>query len=157
MTPVDMTALLKGVVEKFNPMAANAGVILKLSLPNKLPVLMGDGDRLAQVFINLVDNAVKFTPRDGKIILRAICDKGEIQVSVSDTGKGIPEDAIPHIFERFYQADISRTGGEKHGAGLGLAIVNEIVVAHGGRISVRSTQGRGTGFILHLPLMPSKK
>lgn len=157
MSPVDMAALLRGVMVKINPIASIAGVHLKLSLPNELPTLMGDGDRLAQVFTNLVDNAVKFTPREGEVTLWASGDKGEIQVSVSDTGKGIPSDALPHIFERFYQADVSRSGGEKHGAGLGLAIVNEIVAAHGGRISVRSTQGRGTGFIVHLPLLPSKK
>jgi two-component system OmpR family sensor kinase len=157
MSPVDMTALLTGVREKLSPLATTAGVNLKLSIQGKLPDLIGDGDRLAQVFTNLVDNAVKFTPREGKITIWAICNSGEIQVSVSDTGKGIPADAIPHIFDRFYQADTSRTGGEKHGAGLGLAIVNEIVIAHGGRISVRSAQGRGTGFIVHLPLTPSKK
>ena len=156
VSPVEMEALLKSVVEKFRPMAAQAGVDLNLSLPDKLPVLMGDGDRLAQVFTNLVDNAIKFTPHDGKVDLWARGDKDEIQVSVNDTGKGIPADAIPKIFDRFYQVDTSRSGGEKHGAGLGLAIVNEIVAAHGGRITVRSAQGRGTGFVVHLPLMPSK-
>jgi signal transduction histidine kinase len=156
MSPLDMGALLTGVVEKFSPMAATAGVKLKLSLPNNLPVLLGDGDRLAQVFTNLIDNAVKFTPRDGLITIWTICDSGEMQVSVSDTGIGIPAEGIPHIFDRFYQVDISRKGGERHGAGLGLAIVNEIVIAHGGRISVRSAQGRGTEFIVDLPLMPSK-
>jgi signal transduction histidine kinase len=129
-------------------------VNLDLELASDLPVLIGDGDRLAQVFTNLVDNALKFTPRDGKISVRAIKDKGEVQVSVADTGRGIPAAAIPHIFDRFYQADPSRAGGDRHGAGLGLAIVREIVVAHGGRISVRSAQGRGTAFIVHLPLSP---
>jgi signal transduction histidine kinase len=155
MSQMDMTELLNSVMDKFRPIADTSGVNLKLSLASNLPVLIGDGDRLAQVFTNLVDNAVKFTPRGGTIALRAIRDRGEVQVSVSDTGKGIPPEAIPHIFDRFYQADSSRTGGEKKGAGLGLAIVHEIVVAHGGRISVRSALGRGTGFIVHLPLMPS--
>jgi signal transduction histidine kinase len=155
MSPVDMTGLLNSVMDKFRPIAEISGVNLKLSLASGLPVLMGDGDRLAQVFTNLVDNAVKFTARGGTITLRAIQDRGEVQVSVSDTGKGISPEAIPHIFDRFYQADSSRAGGEKRGAGLGLAIVHEIVVAHGGRISVRSALGRGTGFIVHLPLLPS--
>jgi len=152
MSAVDMKALLNGVVEKFAPMAARSEVNLKLELASDLPTFMGDGDRLAQVFTNLVDNALKFTPRNGTVTLRALQDKGEVQVSVSDTGKGIPAKAIPHIFDRFYQADSSRAGGEKHGAGLGLAIVQEIVTAHGGRISVRSAEGRGTAFIVHLPL-----
>jgi signal transduction histidine kinase len=152
MAPVNVTALLRGVVEKFNPMAGNAGIHLAAELATDLPVMNGDGDRLAQVFTNLVDNAIKFTPRDGTVSVRAVQDKGEVQVSVSDTGQGIPPEAIPHIFERFFRADSARTGGKKQGAGLGLAIVNEIVLAQGGRISVRSLQGRGTAFIVHLPL-----
>ncbi len=104
------------------------------------------------MFTNLVDNALKFTPKGGSITLRAIHDRNEIQVAVDDTGKGIPKDDVPHIFDRFYQADSARAGGEHHGAGLGLAIVHEIVAAHGGRISVRSALGRGTAFIVHLPL-----
>lgn len=152
MSPVDMKALLNGVMEKFTPMASRSAVNLKLDLASDLPIFMGDGDRLAQVFTNLVDNALKFTPRNGTVALRAVPDKGEVQVSVSDTGKGISAGTIPHIFDRFYQADSSRAGGEKHGAGLGLAIVQEIVAAHGGRISVRSAEGRGTAFIVHLPL-----
>ena len=152
MSPVDMKALLNGVMEKFTPMASRSAVDLKLELASDLPIFMGDGDRLAQVFTNLVDNALKFTPYNGTVTLRAVQDKSEVQVSVSDTGKGIPAEAIPHIFDRFYQADSSRAGGEKHGAGLGLAIVQEIVAAHGGRISVRSTEGQGTAFVVHLPL-----
>jgi two-component system sensor histidine kinase ResE len=157
MVPVDITALLNSIIEKFKPLAGVAGINLKVSLPGSMPTIIGDGDRLAQVFTNLVDNALKFTPRDGTVTLRAIQDKGEVQVSVSDTGKGIPAEAISHIFDRFYQADGSRANGDKGGAGagLGLAIVHEIVAAHGGRISVRSALGRGTGFIVHLPLMPS--
>lgn len=152
LSAVDIKALLNSVVEKFEPMASGAGVNLKLELARDLPALLGDGDRLAQVFTNLVDNAVRFTPRNGTVSVRAVKYKDEVQVSVSDTGAGIPGDAVPHIFDRFYQADASRAGGEKHGAGLGLAIVQEIVNAHGGRISVRSAQGRGSAFIVHLPL-----
>ncbi|MCL4530892.1 MAG: HAMP domain-containing histidine kinase [Chloroflexi bacterium] len=152
VAPVNMTALLNGIAEKFSPMASKSGVNLNIDLANDLPILNGDGDRLAQVFTNLVDNALKFTPRGGTVSIRAVQDRGEAQVSVSDTGEGIPADAIPHIFDRFYQADSARSGGEKHGAGLGLAIVHDFVVAHGGRISVRSAPGRGTAFIVHLPL-----
>ncbi len=152
IAPVNMTALLNGIAEKFSPMASNAGINLNVDLANDLPIFNGDGDRLSQVFTNLVDNALKFTPREGTVSIRAVQDRGEVQVSVSDTGEGIPADAIPHIFDRFYQADSARAGGEKHGAGLGLAIVHDFVVAHGGRISVRSAPGRGTAFIVHLPL-----
>jgi two-component system sensor histidine kinase ResE len=117
-----------------------------------LPSFLGDGDRLAQVFSNLVDNALKFTPRGGNVTIRVSQDRGELQVSVNDTGRGIPAGSLPHIFDRFYRGDVARSGGDQHGAGLGLAIAHEVVAAHGGRISVRSTEGRGTGFIVHLPL-----
>lgn len=150
--PVDVLALLRGTCDKFQPMALNAGIALQMALPPSLPTLMGDGDRLAQVFGNLVDNALKFTPSGGSVTIRAMADRGEVQVSVNDTGKGIPPSALPHIFDRFYRADSARSGGGAHGAGLGLAIVHEVVAAHGGRISVRSAEGRGTGFVVHLPL-----
>jgi signal transduction histidine kinase len=76
----------------------------------------------------------------------------EMAISIADTGIGVPKEALPHLFDRFYQVDASRAGGENHGAGLGLAIVKEIVEAHGGRISVRSEVGHGTTFMIHLPL-----
>jgi two-component system sensor histidine kinase ResE len=114
---------------------------------------MADGDRLAQVFTNLVDNALRHTPSGGQVTLQVLNAAPEMEFRVADTGSGIPEEALPHIFERFYQSDPSRSGGETHGAGLGLAIVNEIVTAHGGRISVRSQEGFGTTFIFHLPLL----
>jgi signal transduction histidine kinase len=154
---VDMQALLNGLIEKFKPLASDADVQLKFRIAKDLPDLAGDGDRLAQVFTNLLDNAIKFTPRDGTVSVRALRDGGEVQVSISDTGTGIPAQAIPHIFDRFYRADPARAGGDKHGAGLGLAIAREIVTAHGGRISVRSAQGRGTAFIVHLPLTQSTR
>ena len=129
---------------------------LSASYAHDLPPLLGDGDRLAQVFMNLVDNALKFTPEGGSIVLRVVRDRDEVQVVVDDTGRGIPKEDVPHIFDRFYQADSARAGGQQHGAGLGLAIVHEIVAAHGGRISVRSTLGRGTAFIVRLPLKGRK-
>ena len=153
MSPVDIGALLRGIVEKFTPQATKANVDLQVNIADELPALTADGDRLAQVFTNLVDNALKFTPRGGSILLQARIVDEEIRVSVSDTGAGIPAEVQPHIFDRFYQADPARRGGEKHGAGLGLAIVHEIVQAHGGRISVRSKLGEGTTFEVSLPLM----
>ncbi|HEX8992436.1 MAG TPA: HAMP domain-containing sensor histidine kinase [Anaerolineales bacterium] len=150
--PVDIPALINSICDKFQPMALGAGITLQLSVPGRLPALMGDGDRLAQVFGNLVDNALKFTPRGGNVEIRARQEQNEIQIVVEDTGKGIPAAALPHIFDRFYRADRARAGGDEHGAGLGLAIAHEIVAAHGGRITVRSAEGRGTGFVVHLPI-----
>ncbi|MBI5351355.1 MAG: HAMP domain-containing histidine kinase [Chloroflexi bacterium] len=153
MSPLNMSALLNAIAEKFTPQSQRAGVNIKVEIANSLPTISADGDRLAQVFTNLVDNALKFTPRDGMILLHASTVKGEMLISVSDTGAGIPLDAQAHIFDRFYQADPARKGGDKHGAGLGLAIAREIVQAHGGRIGVRSELGKGTSFEVFLPLM----
>ena len=152
MSPVDVGALLRGVAEKFTPQAQRAQVTLQVNISDTLPVLTGDGDRLAQVFTNLVDNALKFTSAGGQIMLSAELSGAEMEFQVQDTGKGVPAESLPRLFDRFYQADSSRAGGDRHGTGLGLAIVQEIVGAHGGRISVRSQVGQGTTFIIRLPL-----
>lgn len=152
MSNVDVKALLQSVVEKFIPQAQKAGVHIQADVSNDFPMVIGDGDRLAQVFVNLVDNALKFTPSNGKIALSAKKVGAEMELSITDTGSGIPTEALPRLFDRFYQADPSRAGGERHGAGLGLAIVKEIVDVHGGKIDVRSQVGRGTTFTIHLPL-----
>ncbi|MDP1779870.1 MAG: HAMP domain-containing sensor histidine kinase, partial [Anaerolineales bacterium] len=152
MSPVNMFGLLQAVAEKFAPQSQRAGVDIKVDVAANLQTITADGDRLAQVFTNLVDNALKFTPRGGLISLHVSVTNGEMLVSVSDTGTGIPVETQAHIFDRFYQADPARKGGEKHGAGLGLAIAHEIVQAHGGRISVRSRLGKGTSFDVFLPL-----
>jgi signal transduction histidine kinase len=152
MSAVDVDALLHGVIEKFTPQAKKAEIDLQVNVPNDLPVLIADGDRLAQVFTNLVDNALKFTPAHGQVTLSAKKAGAEMELSVTDTGFGVESEALPRLFDRFYQADPSRAGGEKHGAGLGLAIVQEIVQAHGGKIGVRSSVGHGTTFTIQLPL-----
>lgn len=154
MSDVDMRSLLQNVVEKFAPQADKAGVTLRVDVPNGLPAIVGDGDRLGQAFSNLVDNALKFTPSNGRVLLSAQEAGAEIEVSVADTGSGVPNEALPRLFDRFYQADPSRAGGGHHGAGLGLAIAKEIVEAHGGKIGVRSQVGIGTTFTIHLPLAP---
>lgn len=150
MSPVNLSALLNAVREKFTPQSQRAGVEIFVEAAS-LPTLSADGDRLAQVFTNLVDNALKFTPSGGRILLKAAAADGGVLVSVADTGAGIPDEAQAHIFDRFYQADPARKGGTKHGAGLGLAIAHEIVQAHGGRIGVRSRLGEGTTFEVFLP------
>lgn len=154
MSDVDMRSLLQNVVEKFAPQADKAGVTLRVDVPNGLPAIVGDGDRLGQAFSNLVDNALKFTPSNGRVLLSAQEAGAGIEVSVADTGSGVPNEALPRLFDRFYQADPSRAGGGHHGAGLGLAIAKEIVEAHGGKIGVRSQVGIGTTFTIHLPLAP---
>jgi len=159
--PVDMGQLLRGCVEKLTPQAGQGGVELKLDL-GALPLLSGDNDRLAQVFTNLVDNALKHTPQGGRVTVAARevisrpARKGEkavptIEVSVADTGSGIPPEDLSRIFERFYQVDKSRHRKDR-GAGLGLAIAKEIVQAHGGQIKAESVVGVGTKFTVTLPV-----
>jgi signal transduction histidine kinase len=151
MAPVDMRALLNSIVEKFSPQSASAGVKIDAVVEPDLPVIMADGDRLSQVFTNLVDNALKFTPQGGVVRLQASAVKDGLLLTVLDNGMGMPPEIQGYIFERFYQADVSRKGGERHGAGLGLAIAHEIIQAHGGRINVRSGSGEGTAFEVFLP------
>jgi two-component system sensor histidine kinase ResE len=146
---VNLVALLKNTAEKFFPQAAEQGVDIRLELA-PLPLFSGDGDRLAQVFTNLLENALKHTVAGDTILIEAEQRGEEIRISIADTGEGIPPEALPHIFERFYQADPSRHGEES--SGLGLAIVREIISAHGGKITARNAEKKGAIFTLNLPL-----
>jgi two-component system phosphate regulon sensor histidine kinase PhoR len=148
---VDLTGLLKAVIEKFSLQAQNASITL-LSQFGDLPMLIGDGDRLAQVFTNLVDNALKYTPAGGQVSINAGVDQGTIVISVADNGAGIAPQDLQRIFERFYQVDKSRRGGSGRGVGLGLAIASQIVQAHQGQIWVQSTPGSGSTFYVRLPI-----
>ena len=113
-----------------------------------LPQVRGDEEKLRQVFDNLLSNALKFTPEDGRISLSAQQENGMVCLRVADTGVGIPRKHLPHIFERFYKVDRSR---HSEGFGLGLAIVKHIVQAHGGEIHAESAEGQGTTFTVILP------
>ena len=151
-TSIDLRALLTAQVEKFGLRAQQGGVALSAALPPTLPALTGDADRLAQVFGNLMDNALKHTPAGGQVTVSAAAVLGGVEVSVADTGSGIPAADLPRIFERFYQVDKSRVRAAGGGAGLGLAISQEIVAAHGGSIRVESQLGKGgTRFVVVLP------
>ena len=114
-------------------------------------VVMGDPDRLKQVFINLIDNAIKYTPSGGEVYLRLSKEDGWVQVDVSDTGIGIPENDLPHIFDRFYRVDKARSRAQG-GSGLGLSIARWIIQEHGGMIRATSKVGEGTTFSIKLPL-----
>ncbi len=145
--------LAQEVVLTLEPHAQLNNVSLVLTCPDELPSYQGDRDRLQQVLINLVDNALKFTPASGSVSLDIFHDPTEnaIKIKVVDTGIGIPEVDRPRIFDRFYRVDKSRsrvTGG----VGLGLSIVKDIIVAHGGNIDVSSEINVGTTFTITLPL-----
>lgn len=117
---------------------------------DSMPHIAGDGDRLAQVLDNLISNAIKYTPEGGTVTIETRVARNGVEVVVSDTGIGIPEEDLPRVFERFYQIDKAR--GPTRGTGLGLAITSEIVQAHGGTITVMSAgDGRGTTFVVWLP------
>jgi len=148
--PVELGALLRGCAEKLAPQMEEAGVALELDVSEHL-VVTGDADRLAQVFGNLLDNAVAHMPAGGRVTAAARRIEGAhvVEVAVTDTGEGIPAEDLPRVFERFYQVDKARR--HSRGAGLGLAITNEIVSAHGGTITVESVEGLGSKFTVRLP------
>jgi signal transduction histidine kinase len=149
---VEINALLSAVVERLSVKAAEAGVDV-INKVGQLPVLIGDGDRLAQVFMNLIDNAIKHTPEGGQVSLWGEYAEGWISIHVEDTGPGIPEEELSRIFERFYQLDKARPGGMDRGVGLGLAITREIVRSHQGRLVAQSEPGRGSRFTVQLPVV----
>lgn len=149
--PVNLKLLLQSVVDKFALQARHGNVELSDEV-QALPVISGDGDRLAQVFTNLVDNALKYTPAGGKIKLSAVYDTGKVIIRVADTGVGISSEDQQRIFERFYQVDKSRSGGTGRGVGLGLAISRQVVLAHHGNITLESEPGKGAIFQVTLPV-----
>jgi signal transduction histidine kinase len=139
------------IVATFEPQAANKGV--RLELKEIRPVRVeADPDRLSQVFVNLIDNAMRHTHAGGTVTVEIDANGNDAIMRVRDTGVGIPYRDLPHIFERFYVVDRSRTR-ESGGAGLGLAIVKGIVDAHGGTVSTESMLGSGTVFTVRLPIM----
>jgi signal transduction histidine kinase len=152
---IELGNLLEKSLRSFQNRAELAEVKLLRDFAYNL-YLIGDQDRLRQVFNNLIDNALRYTPTGGSITLSAYRNGQNIIAKVSDSGTGIPVEDLPHVFERFFQADKSRsktTGG----LGLGLAISKEIISAHGGKIEVESELGRGTTFTITLPAQPAKQ
>jgi two-component system, OmpR family, phosphate regulon sensor histidine kinase PhoR len=152
---VDLEEVARPIVSSFEPQAANKSVALEL-LPLRPVRVEADPDRLAQVFVNLIDNALRHTSAGGRVKVELDARDSDAVVRIRDTGEGIPYRDLPRIFERFYVVDRSRTRGSG-GAGLGLAIVKGIVDAHGGAISAESMLGRGTTFTIRLPIMRIKR
>ena len=148
---VSLGEVLARVLPVFEARAREQGVGLSVDLPPDLPAVHGDPELIGQVFSNLIDNALRFTPQ-GRISVKAATSPGWIRVDVEDTGVGIPEDSLPRIFERFYRVERARSRGSG-GTGLGLAIVKHIVEAHGGRVDVESELGKGSRFSFYLPVL----
>jgi two-component system phosphate regulon sensor histidine kinase PhoR len=139
-------------VERLRLFADRQGVTLRVDRPARLPAVRGDAARLAQVFVNLLHNAVKFSPDGGEVRVSVRTRTDAVVVSVEDHGVGIPRAAQPRIFERFYKVDRARVRGVTGGTGLGLAIARHIIEQHGGRIWVESAEGRGSTFSFSVPL-----
>lgn len=157
MQRVDLNDILAGVHRSQLPNARAREIDLALGVAGEAFV-MGDPDRLAQIFTNLVDNALAYTPAGGIVRLTGRLNGNQVEGIVSDTGQGIPEEEIPRVFERFYRLEKSRARGEHgRGSGLGLAIVHELVTAHGGTIGVSSQVGRGTVFVVRFPAPSSRQ
>jgi signal transduction histidine kinase len=147
----DIAKLVKQAVTPWQPQLAAKEISLSLDLPDNLPLVNIDWQRVNQVLHNLLENAVAYTHKGGTINVAAITQGDWVEVSVSDTGEGIPAEDLPHIFERFYRVDKSRarvTGG----SGLGLTIAKRLVEAHGGKITVQSKLGKGSRFSFTLPI-----
>jgi two-component system phosphate regulon sensor histidine kinase PhoR len=148
---VDLEEVARPIVQSFTPQASAKNV--NLELRSLRPAIVEvDEQRLSQVFVNLIDNALRFTPAQGSVTITLDVDDGHAIVRVSDTGMGIPFKDLPYVFERFYVADRSRTRGVS-GAGLGLSIVKQIIEAHHGSVSAESTLGSGTTFTVRIPML----
>ena len=146
-TALDATSVLEEAASQFRLQAA-MDVSLVSDFPPELPIVRAEEEKLLQVLVNLLENALKFTPAGGTIRLWARDAGGRVEIGVSDTGAGIPREHLPHVFERFYKVDRAR---RDRGAGLGLAIVKHIVHAYGGEVGVRSEEGAGSTFTFTVP------
>jgi two-component system OmpR family sensor kinase len=151
LEPVRLDMLAAGSRAYVSSLAESAGVELTYEVPVSPVVVVGDGKRLQQLLVNLLDNAIKYTPPGGSVRLSLSVDDSSALIEVSDTGRGIPDWALPHIFERFYRQTDARDS-RVDGFGLGLAISKWIVDAHGGTITVESREGHGSRFTVRLPL-----
>ena len=149
-TCFDLTELAKTTVEQMNLLAEDKGISISCDASEPAPV-KGNRVRLKQVVVNLLDNAIKYTPAKGAIQLHVLAVNGHAVLEVKDNGIGIPPDALPHIFERFYRVDEARSA-ESESAGLGLSIVKSICTAHGAEVEAQSTVGTGSCFRVRLPL-----
>jgi len=148
--PVDITGVIDQVLSGLQHLADKKNIQLKTNISDELGQLQGDEGKIQSMVMNLVNNAIKFTPERGQVFISARRRGQELVIRVSDTGIGIPKEALPKIFDRFYR--VHQPGKRIQGTGLALAIVKEIVNMHAGRIEVESQLGQGSVFTVFLPL-----
>ena len=149
-SPVHVQPLLHAVIRELSPVWQQKQLSVNINVPETSLWALTDPDRLKQILVNLVDNAIKYTPDSGAILVSASRDNGSIHFTVKDSGIGIPPEDLPRIFERFYRIDKARTRSIS-GTGLGLAIVKQLVDGLGGTIEVESKPDVGTTFTFSLP------
>jgi two-component system phosphate regulon sensor histidine kinase PhoR len=150
---VDLVRLVRSTTERLRLFAERQGLQLALELPDAVSPVRGDEDRLGQVLVNLLHNAVKFSPNGGEIVVGVTEAADEITVWVRDPGIGVPRADLTRVFERFYKVDRARVRG-RGGTGLGLSIARHVVDSHGGRIWVESEEGHGSRFAFTVPIAP---
>jgi len=152
LAPVNLRAVAEEAISATWQLAEEKGVTLALQAAGSLPRVRGDADRLRQVFINLLDNGVKYTPAGGRVTVRLTPDESEnrVHVKVSDTGMGIRKSDLPHVFDPLFRGDEARRAAT--GTGLGLTILRTILAQHGAEVRVQSEPGRGTTFSFDLPI-----
>lgn len=155
--PFSLMLVINEVIESLEPLAETKEVSLRSNVPGSLPDVTGDRERIRQVLTNLVDNAVKYNTSGGHVdVVAHLLPSGEVNVSVVDDGIGISHEHITRLTERFFRVDTSRSRSEG-GTGLGLAIVKHILGAHGSRLLIESSPGRGSTFGFSLPTLPQKQ
>ena len=148
--PVDLNLLIKDTVEAISVLAIQKNITFQLNSTHTADIL-ADKNQLKRLILNILDNAVKYTPPGGKISIDLRQQKDSVDIDIADTGIGIPESELPHIFDRFYRVDKSRSS---IGFGLGLSIAQSIAMAHGGKIYAKTNAPQGTIFIISLPVKP---
>ncbi|MDQ0339070.1 signal transduction histidine kinase [Caldalkalibacillus uzonensis] len=153
---VDIAEVLESVLSKTSLKAKEKGLLIQVDIEDDLPLLYGDGLRLEQIFLNLVENAIRYTDAGTVSVQAKLVGQKIIRTIVEDTGRGIPEEELPYIFERFYRVEKSRSR-QHGGSGLGLAIVKKLVELHGGVIMVSSQPGKGTRFEVDFPVSAKKQ
>jgi two-component system, OmpR family, phosphate regulon sensor histidine kinase PhoR len=148
---VSLSDVIDGVTPLLEAKATAKNIRIENHIPEKISLVRADRDRLSQVFVNVLDNAVKFTPEGGSITIHSEEITGKMVVTISDTGMGIPKEEIQRLGERFYRVDKARSR-DLGGTGLGLSIVKHLMLAHGGKMEIESQLGRGTKVSLWFPL-----
>lgn len=129
--------------------AQETGIQIRIDVPNDMPLMEADRDKIKQVILNLVSNAIKYNRANGSVIVTGNYTESELSIAIQDTGVGIPEESIPHLFEKFYR--VREHEGKASGTGLGLSICKQIIQGHNGRIEVKSKMGVGTSFTVYVP------